>query len=660
MKTIKQAKAACKKAYDSFEGNRYIRGYSIELPTPPPISSIANYGETDETKRKFPYFELPEEVTEDLAKQELERRKNGFWFFNGNDDNLHLEYVTGQHYMMLQYFPIVREDGTTGNADWVDAQADAFYVWDFLEKHPKSYGMLLFSGRRFFKTTFAVNIGYWRTTGGQNRNFGVQSKTFKDAKEVVFRDKIVKAWRNMHPFWRPTDTGNQNPTASIEFTVPRKRTSTKKNTQVLDSYIITYPNKDEAVDGTRNYTMYQDEIAKTEKDVDPRNRYYVARETCSMREKVVGKLLLTTTVDEMEKQSSQKVKELWEESDWENKNKETGRTVSGLGRYFNPADRGFIVDEWGYSDEEAARSHHMAERAARSGSALLSYIRKYPLSEDEIFLANTEESIVAVEKVEEQLSYNEEHADRPVLFNLVWDELDHTVKAIPTNKEKEDGDTLGYFEIAMLPEESERNKFAYNGRLKVPIGRAIRLGVDPVDHKSVSYGNGSRVAMYGLRHDADWVVRYCTRPENPNDFYEDMIKAAVFFSAKLNVENQKQGLINHFRERGYEGYLIHNPFEKDPIKRMKTEGTPTTGETVRNELMNKLVIHTWEKIGSRDGGFGFCPFNELLEDWLRFEPSNWTPRDETVASMMAISAWIAPSNPPRVSKRSIPRRKFRK
>ena len=173
--------------------------------------------------------------------------------------------------MLLQHFPIVREDGSTGNADFVDAQRDCYYVWDLLENDPRCYGMLLFSGRRFFKTTFAVSTGYWRTTWGHNRNFGVQSKTFKDAKETVFRDKIVKAWRNMHPFWRPTDTGNQNPTDKIEFTVPRKKTAEKKKSQVLDSYIVTYPNRDEAVDGTRNYTMYQDEIAKTEKDVNPRS-----------------------------------------------------------------------------------------------------------------------------------------------------------------------------------------------------------------------------------------------------------------------------------------------------------------------------------------------------------------------------------------------------
>lgn len=661
MRTITKAKEACKIAYESFERNRNIRGYEVTLPQPPPISSIANYGEKDESKRKFPYKELPENVTKEIATRELDRRKNGFWFFNGSDSNLNLEYITGHHYMMLQYFPIVREDGTTGNADFVDAQQDAYFVWECLENNPKSYGMLMFSGRRFFKTTFAVNIGYWRTTGGSNRNFGVQSKTYKDSKETVFRDKIVKAWRNMHPFWRPADTGNQNPTGSIEFTVPRKRSATKKVTQVLDSYILTYPNKDEAVDGTRNYTMYQDEIAKTEKDVDPRNRYYVARETCSMRDKVVGKLILTTTVDEMEKKSSQEVKKLWDESDWSDRSKETGRTISGLGRYFNPADRGFIVDQWGYSDEAAARKHHLAERKARSGSTLISYIRKYPLSEDEIFLSSTDASIVAVEKVEEQLSYNEKNNVSTVLYKLMWDEVDVSVKAIPVSFEKDDtGDTGGYFEFGELPEEEARNKYAWSGSLRVPIGRAIKLGVDPVDHKSVSYGDGSRVAMLGLKYKSHWTVRYVTRPDNPNDFYEDMIKCCVFCSAELNVENQKQGLINYFRERGYEKYLTHNPLEKNHLKRQATVGTPTTGTNQREQCMDKLVIHTWEQIGSQEGGYGVCPFEETLRNWLAFESNDWTKYDETVATMMAILAWETPKVPPRPSKKSLPRRKFRK
>lgn len=659
MKTVKEARSACKKAYNSFKRKRNIRGFEVELPEPPPISTIANYAEKDENKRKFPYIELPEEIDKETKVREAQYRKYGFWFFNGSDDNIQLEYVTGHHYMMLQYFPIVREDGTTGHADFIDAQQDAFLVWDFVERNERCYGMMLFSGRRFFKTTFAVNIGYWRTTGGSNRNFSVQSKTYKDAKEVVFRDKIVKAWRNMHPFWKPTDTGNSNPTSSLEFTTPRKRGGGKSK-QVLDSYINTYPNKDEAIDGTRNYTAYQDEIAKTEKDVDPRNRYYVSRETCSMRDKVVGKLILTTTVDEMEKQSSQKVKELWDESDWQNRDVNTNRTVSGLARYFNPADRGFIVDDWGYSDEQAAREYHLAERNARSGSALISYIRKYPLSEEEIFLTDTGQSIVAVEKVEEHLSYNRKHDIRPVMYNLVWDEVDVSVKAVPVGDVKEGADTNGFFEFWELPSEEERNNFAWSGNSRVPIGRAIKLGVDPVDHKSVSYGSGSNVAMYGLRYDSDWVVRYVTRPDNPNDFYEDMIKCAVFCSAELNVENQKQGLINHFRARGYERFLIHNPLEEDHLKRLKTVGTPTTGENSRNRLMDKLVAHTWEKIGKQGDGFGICPFDELLEDWLSFDPNNWTVHDETVASMMAISAWLVPKAPPRIKKRSLPRRKYRK
>lgn len=654
MRTVKQAYKA---AYESFERNRYIRGYEVELPKPPPISSIANYGEKDEKKRKFPYAPLPDEPTPKQKDQEVERRQNGFWFFNGSDQNIQLEYVTGQHYMLLQHFPIVREDGSTGNADFVDAQRDCYYVWDLLENDPRCYGMLLFSGRRFFKTTFAVSTGYWRTTWGHNRNFGVQSKTFKDAKETVFRDKIVKAWRNMHPFWRPTDTGNQNPTDKIEFTVPRKKTAEKKKSQVLDSYIVTYPNRDEAVDGTRNYTMYQDEIAKTEKDVNPRNRYYVARETCSMRDKVVGKLILTTTVDEMEKSSSQQTKKLWEESNYEGRSEDTGRTVSGLGRYFNPADRGFIIDEWGYSDEEAARKHHMAERAARSGSALLSYIRKYPLSEDEIFLENSDASIVAVEKVQEQLEHN---GAPPPMYNLVWDEVDVSVKAVPVGEQLVDGDTNGFFQIASMPSEEERNNYAWNGNFKVPIGRAIKLGVDPVDHKAVSFGEGSKVSMYGLRYGSDWVIRYCTRPDNPNEFYEDMIKACVFFSAEINVENQKQGLINYFRERGYEKYIIHNPLEKDPIKRLSTEGTPTTSEARRNECMDKLVIHTWEKIGKQADGYGFCPFDDLLENWLRFEANSWTKYDDTVASMMAIVAWEVPKVAPRVRSKPLPRRRYSK
>jgi hypothetical protein len=76
--------------------------------------------------------------------------------------------------------------------------------------------------------------------------------------------------------------------------------------------------------------------------------------------------------------------------------------------------------------------------------------------------------------------------------------------------------------------------------------------------------------------------------------------------------------------------------------------------------MDKLVIHTWEKIGKQADGYGFCPFDDLLENWLRFEANSWTKYDDTVASMMAIVAWEVPKVAPRVRSKPLPRRRYSK
>ena len=122
-----------KKAYDNFEEERELRDIKIKLPEKPPIKEISNYLESSDKKRKFPYIKLPDEPSDEEMEREWKRRREGLWFFNGKKNNIRLEYVTGYHYMLLQYFPVLLPSGNMGNAFFVDAHRDAYYVWQEVE-----------------------------------------------------------------------------------------------------------------------------------------------------------------------------------------------------------------------------------------------------------------------------------------------------------------------------------------------------------------------------------------------------------------------------------------------------------------------------------------------------------------------------------------------
>jgi hypothetical protein len=123
-------------------------------------------------------------------------------------------------------------------------------------------------------------------------------------------------------------------------------------------------------------------------------------------------------------------------------------------------------------------------------------------------------------------------------------------------------------------------------------------------------------------------------------FYEDMIMQNHYFGCMMLVENNKPGLINYFRSRGYVGYLMHRPAETHTSSSRHQEevGIPLSGEAARSALIEALTSYIHDYIGFNEekNTMGVCPFNDLLDDWISFEFDDWTKYDSTVSSGLAI------------------------
>ena len=484
---------------------------------------------------------------------------------------------------------------------------------------------------------------------------GIQAQNGNMAGSIFKR--LVKMWRKLNRHWLfyPAHKGNSDPKDALEFTQPSRR-STKiqyfNYEDTLESKIDFRSTTENAYDSEGVWRLYIDEASKME-NCNIMDLYNIVREVLADGSTALGKMLITSTAENLGGKTLKQYETLWKESDIKTMDA-FGTTKSGLYRYFQPATRGYrhsskedgsipkelnkpTIDKWGYSDEETARKVLMYLRENKSGDSLIHFIRKYPLNSKEAFMYAEVVSPLDINRINHHIVFNEEiESLRKITVRGELDWLhgvpDTEVVWIP----KEDG----MWEMFMLPDEEDRNKFSSVGNSRTPAVDLFVSSCDPFSHKIVQ--DEKRMSMAGSHvmtvsggkyPNRTFVMQYHGRRSDPNDFFEDMIKQCVFYSCKILPENQKYEIINYFSKRGYAGYI-----ERNPLNEKKEElGISTRGEDTRTQMVNGLSSYVKQEVGQQaDGSYKDQPFQRLLEDWRDFEPENWTKYDLTVSSMICI------------------------
>lgn len=661
----------CLEAYKSFERKKnLLSGVVYETPMPPDPKEIDNWGLPIE-ERKFKHFDYDEmkvldpdnnEDDLELCTKIIQRFRDGYWFYNKNK----LEYVTGQHYMFLTHWriDITKPDGSAsmGFPYWVDAHAHFMYHWDFCVNAKNCLGAYLITSRRWAKTSLGTSIGYFDTSLNNDRMFAIQSKNEPDAKKVFAM--IIKSWQSLPSWIKPTDSGYTGKTKKLDFVAPTKKvgSDTKRvNKNVRNSHIFAESAKENALDGMRLSYGYFDEEGKTEKTVDIAERWNIAKECFRRGSVVIGKSLHTTTVEDSEKYGVEGVKRIWDGSDYLEATP-SGVTKSGLYRMFVPADFGYFgkhpetgepfVDEWGYSNRALARAYIMQERSKLDGDDLLSFRRKYPLDESDAFLAAASASPFDTQRIDDQHAYNvasnvyDERRDGELMrVNFYWKD---PVKKDAVFYRVEDGGRWLMW-IKGRPKDEVINQYEKlrEGGRRPKFNDLYFTGVDPTNELKPIKGGSDNCAItigmpsvYTGLDKKTPVCLYLYRHTYPEDFEEDMLMQAVYFSSPMLIELNKSGVDKHFRKHGCEGYLMFDPFELDQKKKFrKKRGWHNSKDSDRQDLIRGLKSYTVENIGkNEDGVISDFPFKDILEDMRRFNPEKWTPHDITVAMMLAVAA----------------------
>jgi hypothetical protein len=552
---------------------------------------------------------------ETLRRQEWGRRINGCWFMNNGVPT----YLTGLHYYYLNYYQM-----DIGHPHYRDTDRKEFYFLQYCIEDPNCYGMLNVTRRRAGKTYKAGAFLLEGLSRLKRSNGGIQSKTSTDAKKV-FRECIVAPFRKLPDFFRPVfDTAKGvNPTSELRFFK-----TVKKGAQAMEEFdanelesTIDYKSSDVfAYDGYKLKRFVQDEVFKTV-EVDVLERWDAHKFCLEVDGRVIGKALLTSTVEEIEGQMD-KYRMLWEYSDHLNKNA-NGRTKSGLYRYFTPAQESLEFDEYGICNVDKATTYLLNERDGlrQDMKGLSSFIRKFPMSPEEAFRIDADKCLYDSVKLNNRLDEVSWQENLWTRGNFEWENGERDTRVIFVPRAN------GKFKASLIFEKDEHsnritsraNSYAPNNNLRFVVG------CDPFDHDITVDGRRSDGAAYVFaKYDVTseypnntFVCQYIHRPPTAKIFYEDILKMCVYYGCQMLFEDNKIGIKGYFEDRGYGAFLMWLPNSS----KVGLSGSKKTHQQIAEVTEDYIVNHI-------DG----VVFKELIVDWLNFDINNTTKFDAAMAA----------------------------
>lgn len=623
------------------------------LEVPHELAQIRSMDEWMEQPKEFRMKYRP------FIEREFDRRRNGLWFYNNGEAT----YITGKHYMLLQWSKI--DAAFYGN--YLAFQRKLYIHGEACKVDPRCAGQLFVKNRRSGYTNMKAADLVDEGTQVRNKLLGIMSKTGKDAQENIFMKKVVGMYKHYPFFFKPIQDGTTNPRMELAFREPAKRITKKNKTAVsgeaLDTIINWRNTVNNAYDGERVHMLYLDEAGKWEKPADIREAWRINRTCLIVGKNINGTAYVGSTVNPMDKGGKQ-FKDIWHDSDPKERNA-NGRTRSMLYRIFIPAYEAYegffdmygnpIIDTPekevrnldGDVIEIGARQYLLNEREAYKTDAneLNETIRQFPFSPDEAFRDSVESSIFNIGKIYEQVQHNEMMYPSPVIRgNFHWKDgvADSEVVFEPCAD--------GRWYIAWMPPEELRNVKTRNkrGNMSAPHGNLGVGGVDSYDLDATVDGRGSKGACHFYNKfninipSNTFVAEYASRPPLAKIFYEDVLMASVFYGYPILIENNKYGIARYFEQRGYLDYLLDRPAHlmTSHSNKTKTKGIPSNSADVLQAHAQAIEAYIHNHVGENHdtGDMGQMYFNRTLEDWIGFRIDKRTKFDLTISSGLCLLA----------------------
>lgn len=643
--------------------------YKIPLPKMPPLETMDNYG-LPLKQQKFKRTEIPESLNkrkaivegsddEAFIINEYHKIHNGVWVIIRNEP----VYISGAYYFFLNYW--TTNQGT--KPGFRKIQCDLFLFWEMVINDKNAYGIFLVKPRRIGGTEITIEWLYVDVLRYRNMVCGMQSKN----EDSVYKNyqRIIRAHKNMVWFMKAINQGSSDNKAGLFFRYPEERQTARKLKNIAESgedesqyedpeinSDLTYqPSVATAYDGERLDRYILNEFGKVEK-MSVKDCWDKVKPCLHLDNGLVisGKGVCESTIEEISDEQIGEVIDMWNDSDPENRD-ENGRTISGLLALFINALDAAKEDEFGFPKKEETllfleRQFEALKKAGKT-KELANLKRKVPLVIEDALTPSGDQCAFNKENLQESLSLidfpDNKNRKPTVRGNLMWENgiFDSRVIFEPNPR--------GLFEFSVLPGPNtyRDNAVDYYGIEKIPGNvNKIRIGVDPYDHKEVTDNRKSKGgAVGGLMYDdlldgakmddngrpfdlaAEFetnrpIFTYYERRDDPQDFFEDMLMAAVFCGAPILFENNKQSIRNHFHNRGYKHFIMQRPegtLSASQKKQSITDGIPASDHTIQQyyDALDTYISRFAKAIKHRN----------LIVDLLAMNRNNHTKHDLGVA-----------------------------
>ena len=467
--------------------------------------------------------------------------------------------------------------------------------------------------------------------------------------------------------------GMDKPKTELAYRVPASKI-TKKNMydveedliEGLDTTLDWKNTDDNSYDGEKLLLLVHDESGKWIKPNNILNNWRVTKTCLRLGSRRLGKCMMGSTSNALGK-GGENFKKLFYNSNVLERNA-NGQTRSGLYSLFIPMEwnmEGFI-DRYGmpvlkmYQEEIVGIDgsyiyqdainywQNEVDSLKNDPDALNEYYRQFPRTESHAFRDESKQSLFNLTKIYQQIDYNDSFISEQYVSkgSFEWK------NGIKDTQVVFNPDSRGRFIITWVPNLALQNNKVKKHGIYYPGNEHIgAFGCDSYDISGTVGGKGSNGALHGLTKfnmeeapSNEFFLEYIARPQTAEIFFEDVLKACVFYGMPILIENNKPRLLYHFKNRGYRGFCMNRP-DKIFTKLSKTEkelgGIPNSSEDVKQAHAAAIESYIAAHVGFNNNDLdeiGNMPFNRTLEDWAKFDISNRTNYDASISSGLAIMA----------------------